>query len=432
MSLFTCLLAIIILFNTLIVNPEKIIHRDKSKTASNAISAIIDHFIRETSYSVTFEIIVIKESQNFDIFMDIVNRVVKKTNNSVRIEVKNMEKPHLVLYPERHMILMCDKDLPYGLTPYSKHLTRKQGFLLKYSGYEANAKPYIGHSEEFHLVHHTKSKNIILLGSVLIKNQCRFDVKNVNVFSSKLKKWRSNEFGQKFKKFDNCSLLARKVLRVTTVPVVEFFEQIVKLFCTQYQLNMIIQNVYIGHSSDYHSMPSDILIDPSYVYLWEETPIINHLHLSPYVFYGTTTMLVCRGQQYSPFEKLRLPFDTLTWVFVVASFSIGFIVIFLVNQLPEKVKKFVFGTYITSPTLNMVQIFFGISLSKLPGRNFARYFVMIFSLFCIVIRTAYQGEMFDFLHKNIHKPTVNTIQEMIDQNMTIFYPPLTEFEDSSL
>jgi hypothetical protein len=36
---------------------------------------------------------------------------------------------------------------------------------------------------------------------------------------------------------------------------------------------------------------------------------------------------------------------------------------------------------------------------KLPGRNFARYCLMLFILFCLVMRTAYQGMQFDLMLK---------------------------------
>lgn len=56
----------------------------------------------------------------------------------------------------------------------------------------------------------------------------------------------------------------------------------------------------------------------------------------------------------------------------------------------------------------------------LPGRNFARYLLTCFILFCLVLRTAYQGKQFEFLQKDMRPADVATIDEMIDKNFTFY------------
>jgi hypothetical protein len=41
----------------------------------------------------------------------------------------------------------------------------------------------------------------------------------------------------------------------------------------------------------------------------------------------------------------------------------------------------------------------GSSISALPGRNFARFFLMNFILFSLVMRTGYQGVQYDMMLK---------------------------------
>lgn len=45
---------------------------------------------------------------------------------------------------------------------------------------------------------------------------------------------------------------------------------------------------------------------------------------------------------------------------------------------------------------------------------------MMFILFCLIMRNAYQGKMFEFLTSDMRKKGVATIAEIIEHNMTIF------------
>lgn len=56
----------------------------------------------------------------------------------------------------------------------------------------------------------------------------------------------------------------------------------------------------------------------------------------------------------------------------------------------------------------------------LPGRNFARYMLMIYILFCMIIRVAYQAKQFEFLQKEMRPADVETIEEMIAENFTFY------------
>lgn len=131
------------------------------------------------------------------------------------------------------------------------------------------------------------------------------------------------------------------------------------------------------------------------------------------------TFIATRGQPYSPFEKLVLPFDYPTWILVSIIFLLGFLIILIFHQSPQPIQDFIFGRNISSPTLGLIQIFFGIGLVQTPGRNFARYQFMMFTLYCLIIRTAYQGVMFEIMTTDVRKPTVNTYEDVIDQNIPV-------------
>lgn len=126
------------------------------------------------------------------------------------------------------------------------------------------------------------------------------------------------------------------------------------------------------------------------------------------------------GFQYDAYEKLILPFDGDTWFWIVITFASAFALIIVMKFARIDIRDFLFGTNVTTPALNVLAAFFGCSQIVCPGRNFARFLLMAFILFSLVIRTAYQGKMFEFLQKEMRKPTVDSLEEMLDNNFTFW------------
>jgi len=149
--------------------------------------------------------------------------------------------------------------------------------------------------------------------------------------------------------------------------------------------------------------------------------IINfgHIHFgsefisSEYLFYVTP------GELYTSYEKLYLPFDDTTWLFILITFSVAFVVIFLVNFLPKWIQTTFYGSNVHNPALNVVQTFFGISQTQVPVENAARIILIFFIFFCLVIRTAYQGVSYEFLTTEMRKKPIDSIEKLISQNFTI-------------
>lgn len=56
----------------------------------------------------------------------------------------------------------------------------------------------------------------------------------------------------------------------------------------------------------------------------------------------------------------------------------------------------------------------------LPGRNFARFLLALYIMFCLVARTAYQGKQFEFLQKEMRPADITTIDELIERNFSLY------------
>ncbi|KAL7015704.1 hypothetical protein ACKWTF_016613 [Chironomus riparius] len=130
--------------------------------------------------------------------------------------------------------------------------------------------------------------------------------------------------------------------------------------------------------------------------------------------------IVTPGDLYTSYEKLTWPFDYTTWVFIASNFLAAFLVIFIINRLDRKFQAILYGQNIRYASLNVVSTFFGISMTKLPTKNFARFILIIFILYCLIIRTAYQGVLFDILSSDHRQPTINDYDEVLLQNYTLY------------
>ncbi|KAL7030658.1 hypothetical protein ACKWTF_006742 [Chironomus riparius] len=126
------------------------------------------------------------------------------------------------------------------------------------------------------------------------------------------------------------------------------------------------------------------------------------------------------GQPYSAFEKLFQPFQLILWCSLLLTFAIGLVTITIINCQNEKIRNFVFGSKINTPYLNLYNILVNGFQDVLPQRTFARYVLMIFMIFCLVLRTTYQGSLYQFLQSDGTKPNMETIDELMRHHY-LFY-----------
>jgi hypothetical protein len=71
--------------------------------------------------------------------------------------------------------------------------------------------------------------------------------------------------------------------------------------------------------------------------------------------------------------------------------------------------------------LSFSNISLGGGMITLPGRNFARFILMMYIWFALIVRTGYQGVQFDMMLKEMRPKDVETIDELIANNYTIYF-----------
>lgn len=127
------------------------------------------------------------------------------------------------------------------------------------------------------------------------------------------------------------------------------------------------------------------------------------------------------GQPFSAFEKLFVPLQTSVWIVLLITSLGGMFVISVIHfQRNESIKKFIFGENFQNPYMSMLIVAMGSDLKVLPRRNFARSLLMMFMLFCLVLRSIYQGSLFLVLQKDGRHPEVRSIDEMMEKSF-VFY-----------
>ncbi|KAG5668378.1 hypothetical protein PVAND_016318 [Polypedilum vanderplanki] len=140
------------------------------------------------------------------------------------------------------------------------------------------------------------------------------------------------------------------------------------------------------------------------------------------VFFSTKTVfLITPGELYTPYEKLLLPFDFDTWMLLIFTFTSALSIIFIMNRLTKTIQQIVFGKKVQTPSLNVIGTFFGIGQLREPDNNFGRLLLINFLLFCLVIRNAYQGVMFEMMTKEMRRPEAQTFENLWENNFDVYY-----------
>ena len=120
------------------------------------------------------------------------------------------------------------------------------------------------------------------------------------------------------------------------------------------------------------------------------------------------------------FEKLFYPLTITTWMLLVAYILIGYLSIFIIKRQSKDIQNFVIGENVNYPYFNMLIAIVGLSQNRLPMVNFARFLLMNFLILCLVIRTAYQGKLFEVMKASVKHSEPKTIAEMLEDGFTFY------------
>lgn len=119
-------------------------------------------------------------------------------------------------------------------------------------------------------------------------------------------------------------------------------------------------------------------------------------------------------------EKLYFPFQLSSWTCLSVCFVISAVVVAIIKFIKPQRRAFIIGQGNDIPFTNTINIFLGGTLPTTPGRNFARFLMMLWILFSIVLRGSYQGALFMFLKSQKNISIADTLPKMIEKDFKIY------------
>lgn len=121
----------------------------------------------------------------------------------------------------------------------------------------------------------------------------------------------------------------------------------------------------------------------------------------------------------TPLQKLIAPFKKYIWLLIILMLVFGSIIILFTKALTRTHRHFIIGGRMNrTPVLNMLNIFLGgvvanPYLKKIRSfGTFARTLLMTWIIGCLILRSAYQGALYDFLRRELLSSQLDTIQKI--------------------
>lgn len=252
------------------------------------------------------------------------------------------------------------------------------------------------------LVNETEASIELVTSYMFSERKCRsIQLVTINVFERATMRWENQNFyPEKYRNFHGCNV----TLGYTHAGHLE------GIFYKAYHTWSESLNFTIH--TEYRKPSADVVATAV-----EQYDLIDATSGYPIGIYEFK-LLIPPGELFTSLEKLFLTFDYEVWLAIIGTLVMGLVVIQVVNLCSLKVRNFVFGTNIKTPTLNLAEIFLTGGQLKVPGRNFARFHFVLFSIWCLIIRTCYQSELFKHLQADERKQEAKSIAELIAMNFS--------------
>lgn len=161
-------------------------------------------------------------------------------------------------------------------------------------------------------------------------------------------------------------------------------------------------------------------VDLSVAGLWLRNSLMKFFDASTSYAWESIIFIIPPGRAPTTFEKLILPFTTTLWFLIFTCFLLGSMIIAIIKCRSKIEQNFVFGSRVHNPALNMFIAFVGGVQNVLPKRNFARFLLMMFLMYSLVIRTLYQGTFYKFMQSNKNFKGIQSIDEMVKMDFKFY------------
>lgn len=135
----------------------------------------------------------------------------------------------------------------------------------------------------------------------------------------------------------------------------------------------------------------------------------------------------------SHLARLTAPFQVHIWHIIIGLLIVSIVIILLTKKLPRQWRHFVIGGRRNrTPILNMWNTVLGgpICNPKMIYRRafgtFARTLLILWIMLWLVIRSSYQGALYDFLQRHQFSNAYDTIEKITKSNCKLLVAPYTK------
>lgn len=199
--------------------------------------------------------------------------------------------------------------------------------------------------------------NLILSSAILMDDhECGLNMRNVNEFSSQNGQWTNEILYEKaaVKSYSYCMITIAVEFRPSGRASYELTVFLFKVLGKKFDFIPIFKLYKFG---EYDSM---LKLSPMFEYHIKEYRTLL-LHYGDFQYYilsnNEIALLVSIGEPYGIFEKLMLPFDSVTWMLIMSCFFVAFFVIFQMRWWDPSIQSFLYGSHVTTPALNILGAF---------------------------------------------------------------------------
>lgn len=139
----------------------------------------------------------------------------------------------------------------------------------------------------------------------------------------------------------------------------------------------------------------------------------------PY-YYASFVFAIPPGKPYSSLAIIVIPFKYIIWSCIGTIFLFTVLLVFALKFSTYRIRALVLGSKNDSPIFNMLSICFGGTINYVPTRNFARTILLIWLMMSMVLKTAYQSRLYDFLRTQPSTAPANLRSKIYSSNFKVY------------
>jgi hypothetical protein len=113
---------------------------------------------------------------------------------------------------------------------------------------------------------------------------------------------------------------------------------------------------------------------------------LKHFSMMKFMHFEQNKIFIPPGELYGDYEKMLLPFDTLTWIGIVLTIFCGVVVIVVIKWLSPNNQEVFFGKNNRSPMMNFISIILNGGQADSLVETLPRMLLVLFIFWCLIFR----------------------------------------------